>query len=276
MKSDEPLLIIDVRPPLKYLLGHLPGAYNLWRPAYQANEGEYPYQGMRASQKKLEAQLGALGTRPDTLIVLYDGHDSMDAARLWWLLKLNGHDQVSILNGGLKGWKAANYLTSLKPGATPVKTDYRFSGRKHPEYLAELSQVKQASEDHKALLVDVRSHEEYTGETRKSGAYRKGRIPGSIWFDFRNAVDETGFVKASKLKQLLLEKGIAKEKEIILYCQSGVRSAHSLFVLTQLLGYPNVRNYDGSWIEWSWHRALPTLHDTKKTRTISNKEVMMD
>ncbi|MGI9274699.1 MAG: sulfurtransferase [Endozoicomonas sp.] len=276
MKSDEPLLIIDVRPPIQYLLRHLPGAYNLWRPAFQANDGEYPYQGMRANRQKLAAQLSTLGARPDILIVLYDGHDGTDAAHLWWLLKLYGHKSVAILNGGLKAWKAANYKTSLKPAGSPAKTKYQFSGREHSEYLAELPQVKQASEDNRTLLVDVRSYEEYSGVTRQFGAYRKGRIPGSIWFDYRNAVDETGFVKAEKLKQALQRKGITEDKEIILYCQSGVRSAHSLFVLTQLLDYPNVRNYDGSWVEWSWHRALPALDDTKKTNTFGNKAAMVD
>lgn len=256
MHSDNPLLILDVRQSMSYLLGHIPGALNIWRPDYEADDSDYPYTGMRASKNKMQDLLGSLGATSSTRIVLYDDYQALDAARVWWILKLYGHDQVYLLNGGINAWKLAGFSINHKPSSVPVRQSFKFTGQAHSDYLAELDKVK-TSPDKETILLDVRSADEFTGKTRKSGAFRKGRIPGSIWLEYRHSVNKQGFLSLNELQQLFYKHGITPDKNIVVYCQSGVRSAHTHFVLTQLLNYPKVKNYDGSWIEWSWHKQLP-------------------
>lgn len=260
------LLILDIRPRVRYqLLGHIPGAHNIWRPAFQADEHDYPFSGMRASRQKLSQLLSQLGATPETEIILYDDQQGMNAARLWWLLKLYGHDRASILNGGLSAWENHKKKLNFKSPETPKQSQYQFTGTPHPQWLAEIEQVKSIqTKKENALLVDVRSLDEFTGKTRKSGAYRHGRIPGSIWFEYKQTVNENGFLDKERLRRLFQSAGITPDKEIIVYCQSGVRSAHTLFVLSELLGYNRIKNYDGSWIEWSWMRELPAVQGPPK------------
>ncbi len=264
------LLLLDVRPKFRFLLGHIPGAHNIWRPAFQADADDYPYSGMRASREKLSELLSRLGATPKTEIVLYDDQQGMNAARLWWLLKLYGHDQVSILDGGLSVWEKHKKKLNFKSPQTPERSNYQFTGTPHPQWLAEMEQVKsiQAKKENVALLVDVRSLDEFTGKTIKSGAYRHGRIPGSIWFEYKQTVNENGFLDKERLRHLFLSAGITPDKEIVVYCQSGVRSAHTLFVLSEILGYSRIKNYDGSWIEWSWMRELPVVQGPPKKNHI--------
>ena len=248
-------LILDVRSTMHYLLAHVPGARNIWRPEYEADEKEYPYAGMRASQIKMERLLSELGATHQTRIVLYDEREGMDAARFWWLLKLYGHDRVSLLDGGLAAWKKQGNPIRRGMEKQPESTLYRFQGTAHPAYLADMETIRKRSVN--TVILDVRSYEEFTGKKRKSGAYRKGRIPGSLWLEYKQSLGAEGFLDQQSLGRLFAEHNITPEQTIIVYCQSGVRSAHTHFVLTQLLDYPKVKNYDGSWVEWSWHGDLP-------------------
>ena len=253
--SSSATLVLDIRTSMNYLLGHVPGAHNIWRPDYEADDDEYPYGGMRASKTRIEGLLSKLGATPDTHIVLYDEHEDMDAARFWWLLKLYGHDQVSLLDGGLVAWKKQGNPVQMGREKIPVSAEYRFKGGPHPEYLADMETVRKRSAN--TVILDVRSYEEFTGRKRLSGAYRKGRIPGSVWLEYKHSLGVEGFLDQQSLRKLFAEHNVSPDQTIIVYCQSGVRSAHTHFVLTQLLKYPDVKNYDGSWVEWSWHGELP-------------------
>ena len=205
----------------------------------------------------MEKLLSHFGAQSDTDIILYDDYQSADAARLWWLLKFYGHDKVSILDGGLKKWSALGYKYVLMPPSRTKASGYRFTGEPHLQYLANLADVKEAYKNPKVVILDVRSREEFSGRKRKSGAHRAGRIPDSLWFAYSQTVNKNGFLDQEKLQKLFSRKGIISDTPVIIYCQSGVRSAQTLFVLTQLLGFKNVRNYDGSWIEWSLNHDLP-------------------
>ena len=252
--SSEPVLVLDVRPVMYFLMGHLPNARQVWRPEYEAEDGDYPFGGMRASRNRMERLLSRQGATRRTHIVVYDEREGLDAARFWWLLKLYGHDKVSLLNGGISAWKKQGQAVRMGARSLPKPSQYRFQGKAHPEYLAGLEQVQHRSGN--TVVLDVRSYDEFSGKTRKSGAYRKGRIPGSIWLEYNASLGKDGFLPIEKLKQLFAEHNVTPDKTVIVYCQSGVRSAHTHFVLTQLLGFSHVENYDGSWIEWSWNRQL--------------------
>ena len=125
-------------------------------------------------------------------------------------------------------------------------------------------------------LLDVRTKEGFNGEIMKNGASRKGRIPGAIWLDWHSLIDYEGdqkFHSKKEIEKRLKKIGIKKDDEIIVYCHSGVRSSHTFFVLTEILGYKNVKNYDGSWVEWSHNNALPI--ETGKTKEDQSEDKML-
>lgn len=259
-KSDASWIAIDIRSKIHFSLGHIPGAFNLWRPDYEADDDEYPFSGMRASSEKMEQLLSRLGITPDTRIVLYDESSNLDSSRLWWVLKLYGHQQVVLLDGGLSAWKEAGGDVDMGYANPPVKKKscYGFNlEQAKPEWLAELSDVQDLLKDRHSILLDVRAESEVTGKQKKSGAFRKGRIPGSLWFQYDQVTGSSGFHSRHQLEGLFRKSGVRPDTKIIIYCQSGVRSAHTLFVLKELLQYPDVKNFDGSWIEWSYRKELP-------------------
>lgn len=258
METENNWLLIDVRPRLQYLLGHIPGAHNVPPSAYAADEWEYPVKGMRASQTKMEQLLGRYGADLTTKIVLYNEDNNADAARLWWILTLYGHPNTLLLDGGVMAWKRAGLHASVKVPGSPEKSVYQFEANHAvPLLLADLEDVKSQLTNQNVVIVDVRPEAEASGKQRQSGALRKGRIPQSVWLDYSMIANDEGYLEKRYLEQQLTEKGVLPDKTIIIYCHSGVRSASAVFVLKELLGYPNVRNYDGSWIEWASIKELP-------------------
>ncbi|MDK2918194.1 MAG: thiosulfate/3-mercaptopyruvate sulfurtransferase [Candidatus Petromonas sp.] len=261
IESDEKVVVIDIRKAPEYLLGHIPKAINIWRDDYSADKGEYPFGGMRASIEKFVKLLGDLGIDNDTMVLLYDAKGDYDAARFFWQLEMVGHKKMALIDGGINGWKASGFDTTTKKPEVKATT-YKFEGEPDLSKLATLEDVKAAIDDPNVVILDTRSIGEATGKDLKSGAYRKGRIPSSIWIEYKEAIyvgegEDTTFKTAKELKEIYEAKGITPDKTIIPYCQSGVRSAHTTFVLSKLLGYKNVKNYDGSWIEWSYNEDLP-------------------
>jgi thiosulfate/3-mercaptopyruvate sulfurtransferase len=252
-------VVIDIRKSADYLLGHIPTAQNIWRPDYESKN--YEFGGMLAEKETIEQLLGSLGIDNETMILLYDGKGDYDAARMWWALDMYGHQNMVLIDGGVDGWKAAGLdLTTAKPEVTAK--EYKFQKEEDTSKLATLEDVKAAIDDPNVIILDTRSEKEMTGEDLKKGAYRKGRIPASVWIEYKKALNtgegaDMTFKTVEELKKLYEDAGITKDKTIIAYCQSAVRSAHTTFVLTELLGYENVKNYDGSWIEWSYHEDLP-------------------
>lgn len=260
IESDEKVAVIDIRKSAEYLLGHIPEAINLWRPDYSADENEYKFGGMRANTEKFVKLLGEIGIDNDTMVLLYDAKGDYDGARFMWQLEMIGHEKMALIDGGINGWKASGLDTvTAKPEIT--KTEYKFDGKEDLSKLATLEDVKAAINDPNVVILDTRSIKEATGEDLKSGAFRKGRIPSSVFIEYKNAInvgegEDTTFKTLEELKALYEAKGITPDKTIIAYCQSGVRSAHTTFVLSHLMGYENVKNYDGSWIEWSFNEDL--------------------
>lgn len=244
-------ILIDLRKPEEYASGHLPQALNVWR--NQITDSSYAYGGMIPTQHQFENLLSGLGITPTDTIVIYDDKAECDAARLWWILKFYGHQHIKLLNGGLAAWLAVNgQITNDFPKIE--KSTYRFSNSPDSSVLALLSDVELAISDSEIIILDTRGVEEYSGKFQKSGAAKPGRINQAINIDWATAVDYNGtkkFRSSKELSEIYKSAQTDTTNEIIVYCHTGVRSAHTFFVLSELLGYKNVKNYDGSWTEWS-------------------------
>src|SRR5436853_5074324 len=204
--------------------------------------------------KKLEELLGRTGIDNKPTIVLYGDNNNWFAAWAFWQLKVYGHDDVRIMDGGRKKWLAEGRDLSTDKPVFPAKT-YK-AGVPDLSLRAFLPEVQQAMEGHKAALVDVRGPQEFTGEILAppglpETCQRGGHIPGAKNIPWGKACNDDGtFRPFDELKSLYAAEGVDGNKPVIAYCRIGERSSHSWFVLKYLLGLPNVVNYDGSWTEW--------------------------
>ena len=234
-----------------YDTGHVPGALGWdWRRDLQ----QRPMRDIPA-RSEWEALLSRSGIANDDLVVLYGDNNNWFAAFAYWLFKLYGHQDVVLMDGGRVKWLAeGRELTTNGAAVTP--TSYAAQEQRlvlrafRDEVAAVIGRAPVA-------LVDVRSPKEYSGELLapdnlpQEGAQRGGHIPGAKSVPWVTAVAEDGtFKSAADLKTIYGEQGVTPDKTTIAYCRIGERSAHTWFVLTELLGYPDVRNYDGSWTEW--------------------------
>lgn len=252
----ESTVLIDVRKPIYFANGHIEGAVNIWRD--QITDTSYNYGGMMATKEQMESLLSGLGVKSSDTLILYDAKGNVDAARLWWILKYYGHQQVRLLNGGLKAWESIGGKLVSSDSKRGV-SEYNFLEEVNPEIHASISQVKSSFGSSEQIILDTRSEEEFSGSIKKKGAARSGAIPHSVNLDWSAAVNYDGdhrFRSINELKKIYGELGIDSNSKVITYCHSGVRSAHTLFVLQELLGYSSVKNYDGSWTEWS-HLETP-------------------
>jgi thiosulfate/3-mercaptopyruvate sulfurtransferase len=233
-----------------YDKGHLPGSVGWnWRNDLQAK----PARDL-ASKEQLEQLLSKGGVGPETTVVLYGDNNNWFAAYAYWTLKYYGLDNVKLINGGRVKLEAeGRQFTTDVP--SPAPASFKFSGGTNEAIRAYRDDV--AERIGKAGLVDVRSPGEYSGELLapenlpQEGAQRGGHIPTAKNIPWAKAVKEDGtFKDVADLKELYGSQGITGDGETIAYCRIGERSAHTWFVLTEILGYPDVRNYDGSWTEW--------------------------
>jgi thiosulfate/3-mercaptopyruvate sulfurtransferase len=229
---------------------HLPGAVG-WNWTSQLSDG---IRRDIASREDLQGLLRAAGIGPDTHIVLYGDNNNWFAAWAYWQLKLHGWENVSLLNGGRKYW-----LDNGLPTTVDV-AEYAPSAVTLPEpdfaLRAFRDDILPRLGDPALALVDVRSPAEFSGEViappgMTETAQRAGHIPGAASAPWAQTVKEDGtFKSADDLAAHYAAKGVTADKDIIAYCRIGERSSHTWFVLHELLGYPQVRNYDGSWTEW--------------------------
>jgi thiosulfate/3-mercaptopyruvate sulfurtransferase len=203
---------------------------------------------------KLEALLGASGIGNDTTVILYGDNNNWFAAWAFWQLKVYGHGDVRIMDGGRKKWLAeSRELSTDVPQLTPRTyraTDPDLSLR------AFLAEVQRVDVRNGGVLVDVRSPQEFTGEILAppglpETCQRGGHIPGARSIPWAKACNEDGTFKSYEdLARLYEGEGVTRDRTVIAYCRIGERSSHTWFVLKYLLGYQNVKNYDGSWTEW--------------------------
>ena len=250
--SDDALVVaeVDENPDL-YEEGHIPGAIKLhWRDDLQD-----PVERDLVEREQFERLMGERGISNDTVLVLYGDKNNWFAAYAYWYLKVYGHEDVRILDGGRQKWvDEGRELTKDVPAPTPAV--YRAQERDE-SIRSYRDAVRQAIGADGEALVDVRSPQEYSGQLiappgyEQEGAQRAGHIPTAQSIPWAQAVRDDGtFKPAFELRQLYEGKNVTSDKAVTAYCRIGERSAHTWFVLRELLGYEDVRNYDGSWTEW--------------------------
>ena len=234
-----------------YDAGHVPGAVGWnWR-----RDTQQPVRRDIPDQAAIEELLRQAGIANDMTVVVYGDNNNWFATYAFWLLKLYGHRDARVMNGGRKKW-----LDEGRPLTTEVLTVMRTTYRApapDQSLRALRDQVLDGTGQPGHGLVDVRSTKEFSGELLapenlpQEGAQRGGHIPGAANIPWGQAVRDDGTFKAGDdLRALYGGQGITGDKAIVAYCRIGERSSHTWFVLKYLLGYPNVRNYDGSWTEW--------------------------
>lgn len=250
-KSDPNLVIAEVDVDTNaYNEGHVPGAIG-WN--WQSQLCDTVRRDV-INKVDLEKLLGSSGIGNETIVVLYGDNNNWFAAWALWQLKMYGHKDVRIMNGGRKKWLAEGRALS-KDVPTPAAKTYRATER-NDSIRAYLRQVQDAMNVPNAVMVDVRSPDEFSGKILSppglpETCQRGGHIPGAKSIPWGQACNEDGtFKSADDLKTLYGGKGVTADKNVIAYCRIGERSSHTWFVLKYLLGYPNVVNYDGSWTEW--------------------------
>jgi len=248
---------VDVDPTV-YEKGHIKGAVGWnWKRDLQDQLARDI-----APKDALEELLGKSGITPDTNIVLYGDNNNWFAAYAYWALKYYGHDKVQLVDGGRVKWEKEGRPYSTEVPSYP-SAHYHFKASANEDIRAYKDDVQ--SKIGKAALVDVRSPKEYSGELLapenlpQEGAQRGGHIPTAASIPWATAVNtEDGTFKSlDDLREIYGGKGVVPTKEVIAYCRIGERSAHTWFVLHELLGYPDVRNYDGSWTEWGSAIRVP-------------------
>jgi len=249
--SDPDVAVVEVNvDTTAYEHGHVPGSIG-WNWKTQLCD---TVRRDIVSKSDLESLLSSSGIGNDTTIVVYGDHNNWFAAWAFWQLKVYGHKDVCIMNGGRKKWiEEGRSLTTDVPSVTPATysaPDADLSIR------AFLPQVQATIAGGNAALVDVRSADEFSGKILAppglpETCQRGGHIPGAKNIGWNMSCNEDGTFKPhDEISRIYQGKGVTADKDVIAYCRIGERSSHSWFVLKYLLGYPNVRNYDGSWTEW--------------------------
>ena len=234
-----------------YEQGHIAGAVG-WNWQSQLQQ---PVQRDLATKEEIEQLLGSSGIGNDTTVILYGDNNNWFAAWAFWQLKYYGHADVRLMNGGRVKWEAEGRpMTTDAPSVSAVSYTASEGDQTIRAYRDQVLTLVNAGS---ISLVDVRSPAEFSGELLapanlpQEGSQRGGHIPGASNIPWGQAVAEDGsFKSADDLRALYGGQGIDGDRETIAYCRIGERSSHTWFVLTQLLGFENVRNYDGSWTEW--------------------------
>ena len=225
--------------------GHLPGASFL--SMGRLSNPDHPIRGQIATEDQLSTALAGVGVGRDQTVVLYDRRNNLFAARAYWVLKYYQHADVRIYNGGTRKWNEEGRTLSMEM-AGHAPSSYQ-AGPADPKMRTTWQYVMDHTDDSSTLFCDARSPDEHLG--RDVRAARGGHIPGSVNVEWTAAVDSDGTFKSfEELAALYGGAGFTPDKQVITYCQSGLRGAHTWFVLSELLGYPSVRNYDGSWAEY--------------------------
>jgi thiosulfate/3-mercaptopyruvate sulfurtransferase len=249
--GDDGIRIVEVdENPALYAEAHIPGAVGFdWKTDLQ-DQVKRDFLG----PKEFGELMGSRGISDDHTVVLYGDRNNWFAAYTYWYFKYYGHDDVRLMNGPREKWiSEGRETTSEVPQHPPAE----FKADDPDDDIRARRDEVHGALDGDTRLVDVRSPQEFSGELvamagyEQEGAQRSGHVPGAISIPWAQAVNEDGtFKSADELRELYTSKGVLNGEDVIAYCRIGERSAHTWFVLHELLGHDDVKNYDGSWTEW--------------------------
>ena len=259
MLADAQLLVVDLSKAATYAQLHIPGAMHM---EYSIlNSGTQPAPGLLPPEERLAKIAGLLKLDKMSRIVAYDDEGSGRAARLAWTLHYLGYESVQVLNGGLHAWNNEGHPVDNQPVLPDITATLPLAAR-NPSVLADDTYILEHLDDESVALLDARTPEEYAGT--KVRAARGGHIPGAVnlnWLDTMDKNRNLRFKSPDILNDALRTLGIRIEQEVITYCQSHHRSAHTWLMLKSL-GFPRVRGYAGSWSEWGNHPDTPVTTGT--------------
>ncbi len=248
--DDLDIRVVDTRKGDGYDIAHIPRAVRYPAPTtpFLKENGRVP------SAERFAALMSEMGIGDARLVIAYDDGNNLFAARLWWTLNYYGHRQVRLLNGGWDLWVAEGRAVA---GAPASPNPASFTPKIDESWIAEWEQVRAAIKNPACSILDVRADKEWTGED-PMGTKRGGHVPGAVHLDWRETIDQASkcFKPESALRQMFAQAGLSPDKEVITYCQGGIRAAHTAFAL-RLAGYEQVRNYERSWYEWGNREDLP-------------------
>jgi thiosulfate/3-mercaptopyruvate sulfurtransferase len=241
------VVVVDVRNPALYLIGHIEGAINIHRGQFLSTR--HGTKSLVPTVDEFAKLMESNGITPDTAVVAYAQHDNPYMARFIWTLRFHGHQRSYILDGGYEKWKVENFPTEAFSGSVFPTSGYTV--QKSADIRAEGDYVLARLNNPSTVIWDVRRRSEYTGAEVR--ADRGGHIPGAVQLNWEDLLREESGIKVLKgeeeIERILQAAGITRDSEIIAHCQTGIRSSYATLVLLSL-GY-NARNYDGSWIEWA-------------------------
>ncbi len=244
LKNDD-VIFVSARTPADYAKVHVPGAVNIDHKALYAEKS------MLDDPSKIAAIFGKNGISNSSTILIYDDGSMKYSGRLYWIMKYMGASDVQVIDGGMKAWRMARNPVTKNPSSIEATT---FNPKPDASLLASMSQVQNAVNSSSAVILDVRSADEYNGVA--STSLRPGHIPSAINMEFINVLNADGTLKDNaELKTLFTKAGITPDKEVILYCESSVRAGIVFLALKSGLKYPKVRVYDGAYIEWQSENA---------------------
>jgi thiosulfate/3-mercaptopyruvate sulfurtransferase len=238
----------------EYLATHIPGAlfFDIEDIADETN----PLPHMLPSTIKFASRVKKMGVGDGARVVVYDSQGLYSAARAWWMFRIMGHDDVAVLNGGLKKWKAEG--RPVEDGEPPPRTPRHFTPRFHAELVRDAAEVRALIGSPAAQIVDARSAGRFEGrEDDPRPGLRKGHIPGSRNVPYATLVDADGTLKgAAELRAIFAAAGVAVDRPVVASCGSGVTAGIVALALA-VLGRPDAAVYDGSWVEWGADASLP-------------------
>jgi len=253
MDSAQPLCIIDLSKPEVYAAGHVPGALPVAENRVVATRK--PVGGLLPADPDLTTLFSELGITAETRVVAYDDQGNSRSGRLLWTLEVIGHNQAAILDGGLGAWRDAGFIASRDPVPVPAVSQY--PARARPEAQAGKEWILDHLGDPGVVFVDVRTPEEYRGEDVRSA--RGGHIPGAVnynWLLSQDPARHRALRPGRELRAELEALGVTADKQIVVYCQTHMRSSHTFLLLRQL-GFEHLRGYPGAWSDWGNDPGMP-------------------
>ena len=247
------LLLIDLRSADDYLQGHIEGAVNV--PSERICCGIKPAPGKLPALHEIQALFESIGLTAESHVVTYDDAGGSWAGRMIWTLATIGHQQSSLLDGGIGAWKSAGLPLS---SSTPKPQVSELSLSLDIKYIADMGEILQNLDNPTYAIWDARAPEEYNG-TKVLGS-RGGHIPGAInieWTQLTDSNNDNRIRPLDEIRKELAAAGLTKEKTIVTHCQTHRRSGLTWFVANRLLGYDKIKAYPGSWSEWASHAETP-------------------